>query len=371
MTKTVFRCESNPKKYCCPRCGIFYCSLDCYKSEKHIECSESFYKDCVNNELSSLNVDNESKQKMIDILSKISKQDVYDPEDFNDLRKVGYDGESIDSDDEADLSLEERIKDLNLDDPDALWKVLTTDEKNEFEALLSKGDFGSLIPQWEPWWMFSKTEKLVEDVDDKNDDEKNALMKCPQLLNVPPFSALTSVKPSPAIRNNISNVLASYAFIMRYFNGEVDPVESTAYLLSICGNLHNNVNYEDLATSVEAVAQMCLQSDLIETDISALDIMRRDTFLILQGPSEKNKLYYCKAALSHLHKILSDAKTKGTTTLRTNTIRTKKEKSEFSTKFPDRNREHLPKFDSNKVRKCMKKIEYYLSFVETHGMDFE
>jgi hypothetical protein len=67
------------------------------------------------------------------------------------------------------------------------------------------------------------------------------------------------VKPSPTIVFNIANVIASYAFAMRYFNGEVDPIEGTVYLLSICGNMNSNANYEDLVTAVETVAQKCLQ----------------------------------------------------------------------------------------------------------------
>ncbi|RVE47943.1 hypothetical protein evm_007457 [Chilo suppressalis] len=369
-------CDKNPRKYCCPRCSIFYCSLDCYKSEKHMECSESFYKDCVNDELSSLTVNDEDKQKMLDILKKMQNQDTNEPDYMNNFLEGSDgdngdddDGEIVDSDDEEAQDLEARIKDLNLDDPEALWNVLTTDEKNEFEALLNQGDIESVIPQWEPWWMFSKGEKLVQDIDEKNDEEEDALRKCPHIMEVPQFSTLTSVKPSNAIRKNIANVLAAYAFTMRYFNGEADPIEITTYLLNICGNLDCNVNYDDLATSVEAVAQKCLQSDLIETDNACLDVMRRDTFLILQGPSEKNKLYYCKAALSHLYKILADAVTESKTLNRTNKVA--KEKNEFSTKFPEHTTEHLPSLDTNKLKKCMKKIEYYLSFIDIHGMDFE
>lgn len=67
-----------------------------------------------------------------------------------------------------------------------------------------------------------------------------------------------SVKPSPAISYNITNVLASYAFIMRYFNGEVDAVEATIYLLDICCNLSKNVNFDDAEIAIETVAQRCL-----------------------------------------------------------------------------------------------------------------
>lgn len=72
-----------------------------------------------------------------------------------------------------------------------------------------------------------------------------------------------SVKPSPAIRFNMANVLAAYAFIMRYFNGEVEPVETAIYVLDICTNLDSNTNFDDPELAVEAVAQRCLQVNYI------------------------------------------------------------------------------------------------------------
>ncbi|KAM3963947.1 zinc finger HIT domain-containing protein 2 [Aphomia sociella] len=355
-------CNSNISKYCCPRCDVYYCSLDCYKSDRHSVCSESFYRDCVNEELVSHQTDDESKSKMIEILKKMQNQD---DNDIDIPEELLEDGDSvIDSDDEEDVDLHERIKDLNLDDPDAIWNALTEDEKNEFEALLNQGDVGSIIPQWEPWWMYRKEEKLIEDV---NADEKveDSLNNCPHLKAVPPLSSLTTVQPSSAIKFNITNILASYAFIMRYYNGEVDAIEGTICLLSICTNLDANMNFDDLATAVESVVQKCLQSDLIQTDKESLEVMKHDTFLILQGPSKENKLYYCKAALSHLNNIFNKAKS---------TDRVSKEniknKTEFSRKFPEHKRDHLPNLDISKVKKCIKKIEYYLSYMESYNMDF-
>lgn len=73
------------------------------------------------------------------------------------------------------------------------------------------------------------------------------------------YFILQSVKPSPAIRFNMANVIASYAFTMRYFNGEIEPVETATYMLDICTNLNNNNNFEDPDLAIESVAQGCLQ----------------------------------------------------------------------------------------------------------------
>ena len=42
-----FVCALHEPKYNCPRCGVHYCSLDCYRNEKHQACSEGFYKEQV------------------------------------------------------------------------------------------------------------------------------------------------------------------------------------------------------------------------------------------------------------------------------------------------------------------------------------
>ncbi|KAI5642657.1 HIT zinc finger domain-containing protein [Phthorimaea operculella] len=256
-------CNENASKYCCPRCEVLYCSLDCYKSEKHMSCSETFYRDCVNEELAALNTDDESKQKMIDILKKM---------------REGDDGF-------GKFDLEERIQGLDLGDADAIWNVLTEDERNEFEALVSQGDVGSIVPQWEPWWAYSKDARLVRDIDDKEEEE--ALKKCPKMVDVPEFRTITNIQPSLTIHYNITNLLASYAFVMRYFNGELEPIEGTTCLLNVCATLDTNTNFEEVAMAVESVKQKCLQSDLIETDEASLEIMKRDTFSSFRVPVKK------------------------------------------------------------------------------------
>lgn len=137
----------------------------------------------MNQELASNTADDEAKNKMIDILKRMHNES-FD----NDLENIEEPVE-IDSDDDSEIDLHTRIKDLNLDDPDALWNALTSDEKNEFEAMLSQGDVGTIIPQWQPWWLFRKEKKLVEEVD--LNGEKEALERCPTIKTVPKFSSLT------------------------------------------------------------------------------------------------------------------------------------------------------------------------------------
>ncbi|VDO33487.1 Uncharacterized protein BM_BM4048 [Brugia malayi] len=44
-------CGSLDSLNICPRCALPYCCVKCYRSEQHRECSESFYRECVEQEL--------------------------------------------------------------------------------------------------------------------------------------------------------------------------------------------------------------------------------------------------------------------------------------------------------------------------------
>lgn len=73
---SVFRCNTCPQKYKCPRCSIPYCSLECYKSASHIDCSEDFYKECVETEMKSQANNPENRNKMMEILKRFHLEDL-------------------------------------------------------------------------------------------------------------------------------------------------------------------------------------------------------------------------------------------------------------------------------------------------------
>lgn len=105
-----------------------------------------------------------------------------------------------------------------------------------------------------------------------------------------------------------------------------------------------------------------LQSEYIQTDEASLNVMKSDTFLILQGPSEENKIYYSKAAISDLIQLFTDAKSLCKIK---NEAKNDMNKGDFFKKFPKHNKNHLPNLDVSKVKKVIKKLEFYLSFLES------
>ncbi|OAQ28554.1 hypothetical protein K457DRAFT_558625 [Linnemannia elongata AG-77] len=70
-------CKVQPFKYICPRCNLRYCSLTCYKDQSHVQCTESFYKSSVMDELKANPAATpQDRKKMLGILDRFERQAV-------------------------------------------------------------------------------------------------------------------------------------------------------------------------------------------------------------------------------------------------------------------------------------------------------
>nr|AAG13436.1 hypothetical protein [Oryza sativa Japonica Group] len=63
-TRVICRvCQKQFAQYTCPRCNARYCSLPCYKGHS-VQCTESFMRENVMDELKQMQPEDESKKKM-------------------------------------------------------------------------------------------------------------------------------------------------------------------------------------------------------------------------------------------------------------------------------------------------------------------
>lgn len=99
------RCSKRTRLYTCPRCGIGYCGAECYKSDAHTDCSESFYRQCVEDELKSQENDPAARQKMMEILKRVHEEDIENGMLEDDSDKGSSSGKDypLDSDDEQEV----------------------------------------------------------------------------------------------------------------------------------------------------------------------------------------------------------------------------------------------------------------------------
>lgn len=146
--------------------------------------------------------DPEAKRKMLEILQRVNKidnspdvtninQNITNPDEQKNLSddEVYSDRDSDDDESIPDLAL--RLKDVNLDDSEAVWNLLTDDERKEFEAL-TKDDVTQILPIWEPWWLYRKEKKLVTPVIDEELKDESYMRLCPSIVtNIKKFSAIS------------------------------------------------------------------------------------------------------------------------------------------------------------------------------------
>ncbi|KAG7197176.1 hypothetical protein KM043_007256 [Ampulex compressa] len=298
-------CNVKSRSYTCPRCGIGYCSADCYKAPAHEDCSESFFKQCVEKELRSLQNDGESKEKMIDILKRMHEETLRDDDLLSDDEE-DEDESYLDSDDDDVPDLKERLQNVNLDDANEIWSALTDSEKQKFEALINSGEIEKSLPEWTPWWANAKEKKLIEE--SKEVEHTVDYSKCPTVIDVPIFNEIQ--KASPNVRFNLANVIYAYAYLAIYYNCDylLYRVEAATLFLDICDNMKKNKVFENTKAAKESVMQnICHYCELPQDEQMMSDLETAAT-AITQGPGVGSNTYYMSAAVSELHsgKMVAD-----------------------------------------------------------------
>lgn len=349
-------CYKKPKSYTCPRCGIDYCSLNCYKSEVHLECSESFYKQCVEEELKCSESDPETKQKMLDILKRLHEEDME-----NDILVESEDDEELDSDDETNLlDLETRLRNVDLDNADEVWAALNHEEKQEFEALIKSGEASKLLPPWVPWWTHKKP--LIESLEITEEDiDKKQETEYPIIIDVQTFNKQIVV--SPKICFNIMNVIYTYAYIALYYNGDYlnCAEEATHTVFSICENLRENKIFDNEETALKSVVQNIKQNEHLSKDVETLAAFITAGNSIFKHPKKMQGTIYTCAALSELWRLLSEAQKE---------MAINKHKR-IEKKLLKRHSQHSGIqnncFSKKIIFACLKKLEFYVSWLQTYG----
>lgn len=291
-------CSVKNAKYTCPRCNAIYCSHICYQSPNHTACSESFFKECVEEELRLENVDDPEKLKMQDILQRFHNE--FLDEDIN---------ENIDSDDEDSVpDLSERLQNINLNDADRVWECLTEQEKQEFQFMLQTEKISEVIPPYEPWWS-KRYDKKIEELESflNKETEKQYIKICPPVIDIISFSTLSKVQPASLILWNIVNVLASYTFLIRRHVGDLHTKEAISNLFTICKNLSSNQNFESKETAIESVVYHANGNTDITCSPEEATLMLDDVEKLLVGPEKSAVEFYILSALSDLQQLLSQA----------------------------------------------------------------
>ncbi|KAG0457178.1 hypothetical protein HPP92_022335 [Vanilla planifolia] len=288
-------CQKQYSQYTCPRCNTQYCSLECYKRHS-LCCTESFMRDNVVNDLHQIQSNDETKRKMLEILKRVhSEYDVNSGGEEGNAYDVNHDDEGkvfslsglpLDDDDKdededdkeeneekeevveeeeeeeeeegGDLVLSEETVQKILADNELTLEDLSFDEAKKFKRAVASGELSKLILPWEPWWkrpsaasisLGPRGNQLIQPLCVEGADEPSSNSMEASISEIPtgpesplpPLQQLSRVNPSPLLAIHLIDVIYSYCFILRLYNGDwhFDPVGATTVVLTTSSVLSN------------------------------------------------------------------------------------------------------------------------------------
>ncbi|VDM49965.1 unnamed protein product [Toxocara canis] len=184
-SQCAFCSQLGSSLYVCPRCQLNYCSLRCYRNEKHRECSEDFYRRCVENELKNTRHESNSGGNKPQTFEEFMSKFLPGADSSLDAGMSNEEGEPLDSDDE-DVEYLDKVNDSTLaefdcvdeteierrltamgigTDPEQLYAALTDSEKAAFVRLAEQMQcaefgFGDSIMQKIEAEMADETKRL-------------------------------------------------------------------------------------------------------------------------------------------------------------------------------------------------------------------
>ncbi|XP_040987156.1 zinc finger HIT domain-containing protein 2 isoform X3 [Juglans microcarpa x Juglans regia] len=208
-------------------------------------------------ELRQMQSNDETKRKMLDILKRF------------------HSDEEIESMDEDDSTVSEEIIQRILSGDQVNFDDLSAVEKKQFHRALASGELSKMIEPWDPWWLkpsartislsqegtqlIQALDKQEASVVPQEDLEGNQSSEIPPGPESPllPISKLSSTEPSPLLAVHLVDILYSYCFALRLYNGEwqSDAIGSAMVVLSVSSVLGQGRQPE---TVLEALSH-CLE----------------------------------------------------------------------------------------------------------------
>ncbi|KAG2627888.1 hypothetical protein PVAP13_3KG265073 [Panicum virgatum] len=219
-TRVICRvCQKQFAQYTCPRCNSRYCSLPCYKGHS-LQCIESFMRENVMDELKQTQPEDQSKKKMLDIHKRLHLE------------------QEMESDGEDESMLSEELIQKVMSGEEIKIEDLSDDEVKRFRQALASGELSKMIEPWTPWWkkpsarmktLSPDGSQLVRQVREEDTatsgpmtDQEPSINEMPEGPEspLPALKQLTRAEPSPLLAVHLVDILYSYCFTLRLYNGD-------------------------------------------------------------------------------------------------------------------------------------------------------
>lgn len=291
-------------------------------------------------------------------------------EESDQMGEEEEDWEDLDSDDETEhADLADRLAEVDLNNAEAVWERLTDEEKQEFKSIVYNGEIEKFVQPVEPWWKLHLDDKPVRDLEVEEKEVLEILKKCPkEAKEIKDFAKMFTNSPAPCIIYNIADVIGAYTYIYRYYNADhlSYELEAADNLISICDNLKSNANFDSIVSVADSIMLRCHDLNLF-SDLNTKEATQGDLKDILNGPGDdKHFNSFMLSALSDILNIFKAAKQKYKKNSATSSSTTDGSKRKFSAEFMtgDGKAEYKQLENQTHFAGCMRKVEFYLSFVK-------
>ncbi|KAL5704126.1 hypothetical protein ACHQM5_022598 [Ranunculus cassubicifolius] len=127
-------------------------------------------------------------------------------------------------------------------------------ERKQFERAITSGEVSKLIEPWEPWWLKSGAKSISL--------SKSSSTEIPPGPETPLLSLtkLTSTRPSPLLPVHLVDILYSYCFTLRLYNGDwrSEPLDAAMVILNLSNVLGEGGHPESVSQAVAySLEQTC------------------------------------------------------------------------------------------------------------------
>lgn len=163
----------------------------------------------------------------------------------------------------------------------------------------------------------------------------------------------------------IVNVIYAYTYIALYYNGDYlnFAEEASNNFLSICDSMRINKIFNDELSALQSIIQNVMQTEYLPKDQQTLEGFVEAGISIIRNPEKvKDTLHTC-AALSELWRLLSAARKE----IKVNKHKTTEK--QFSKKSTQDNEITNSNLSRKMLFACMKKLEFYVSWIKSYGKD--
>lgn len=285
MNRECNFCSQPGASYVCPKCGLFYCSLNCYRHRNHLECTEHFYKDLVLQEL-SLNTNTQLKEETMKLLERMNLED--ESLDFQSLL------DDVDCAGKSSSILGQLTDEYGL----------PVEERAKFDKLVENGAIFNLLPAhfWDPWYVKVSQNLMLKTEDDKSgpDNEYDEVEKesehnlydeidendyddIPSYpTDLPKLAEIMRQEPSPLIKCALIQTIFSYCAICRYFVGShlSSPLEPYNLMVELSALDSTKISYPTTGQCLQFVSRHLIEQ--VQMPLCFVEKLYTDTSLIIK-----------------------------------------------------------------------------------------